>query len=105
MDRQRERDRRMRDRPPYSPPRRRASPSYDLPPPPPPPPREPPPPKDPVTQLLDEVDSESRSIFVSQLAARLTSSDLGLFFEDKLGRGSVRDARVVTDRVSRRSKG
>lgn len=77
------------------------SPQYDAP----PPPREPPPPKDPATALLDEVDSESRSILVSQLSARLTSSDLGLFFEDKLGRGSVRDARVVTDRVSRRSKG
>jgi RNA-binding protein 39 len=101
MDRERERERRMRDRPPYSPPRRRPSPTYEAP----PPPREPPPPKDPVSQLLDEVDSESRSVFVAQLAARLTSSDLGLFFEDKLGRGSVRDARVVTDRVSRRSKG
>ncbi len=101
MDRERERERRMHDRPPRSPPRRRASPTYDAP----PPPREPPPPRDPVNQLLDEVDSESRSIFVSQLAARLTSSDLGLFFEDKLGRGAVRDARVVTDRVSRRSKG
>ncbi len=101
MDRERERERRMRERP-FSPPaRRRASPTYDAP----PPPREPPPPRDPVNQLLDEVDSESRSIFVSQLAARLTSSDLGLFFEDKLGRGAVRDARVVTDRVSRRSKG
>ena len=101
MDRERERERRMRERPPSPPPRRRASPTYEAP----PPPREPPPPRDPVNQLLDEVDSESRSIFVSQLAARLTSSDLGLFFEDKLGRGAVRDARVVTDRVSRRSKG
>ena len=101
MDRERERERRMRDRP-HSPPRRmRNSPDYEVP----PPPREPPPPKDPVNQLLDEVDSESRSIFVSQLAARMTSSDLGMFFEDKLGRGAVRDARVVTDRGSRRSKG
>ncbi|ORX38594.1 hypothetical protein BD324DRAFT_621521 [Kockovaella imperatae] len=112
MDRERERERRTRQgsngRPPFSPrdrprspPRRGHSPSYDAP----PPPRSPPPPKDPVNQLLDEVDSESRSVFVSQLAARLTSRDLGMFFEDKLGRGSVRDARVVTDRVSRRSKG
>ncbi|KAK4683787.1 RNA-binding protein 23/39, partial [Tremellales sp. Uapishka_1] len=92
MDRERRRER-------QSPPRRRrGSPMYDTRPP-------PPPPKDPATALLDEVDSESRSVFVSQLASRLTSSDLGLFFEDKLGRGAVRDARVVLDKVSRRSKG
>ncbi|EJT97754.1 splicing factor CC1-like protein [Dacryopinax primogenitus] len=50
-------------------------------------------------------DSELRSVFVSQLAARLTARDLGYFFEEKLGEGSVRDVRIVTDRVSRRSKG
>ncbi|WVQ82007.1 hypothetical protein IAT38_004134 [Cryptococcus sp. DSM 104549] len=55
--------------------------------------------------FVEEVDSESRSVFVSQLSAKMTSSDLGLFFEDKLGRGAVRDARIVTDKVSRRSKG
>ena len=44
-------------------------------------------------------------MFVGQIAAKLTSRDLGAFFEDKLGEGSVRDARIVTDRVSRRSKG
>jgi RNA-binding protein 39 len=52
-----------------------------------------------------EDDSEARSVFVSQLAARLTARDLGYFFEDKLGEGSVMDARIVTDRISRRSKG
>ncbi|KAI6047666.1 hypothetical protein EDC04DRAFT_2597043 [Pisolithus marmoratus] len=52
-----------------------------------------------------EDDSEARSVFVSQLAARLTARDLGYFFEDKLGEGSVVDARIVTDRISRRSKG
>ncbi|TEB35085.1 splicing factor, CC1-like protein [Coprinellus micaceus] len=52
-----------------------------------------------------EDDSEARSVFVSQLAARLTARDLGYFFEDKLGEGSVMDARIVTDRLSRRSKG
>jgi RNA-binding protein 23/39 len=88
---------------PSSPPRyRRPSPVYD--------PatarrRSPEPRKDEATALLDEIDSETRSVFVSQLAAALTSRDLGLFFEDKLGRGSVRDSRVVTDRVTRRSKG
>jgi hypothetical protein len=55
--------------------------------------------------LLGEIDSEARSVFVSQLAAKLTSRDLGLFFEDKLGDRTVTDARIVTDRVSRRSKG
>lgn len=62
-------------------------------------------PKDPVVQLLEEVDREQRSVFVSQIASRLTSQDLGDFFIDMLGAGSVRDARVVTDKVSRRSKG
>ncbi|KAL4070908.1 hypothetical protein J3A83DRAFT_4358970 [Scleroderma citrinum] len=52
-----------------------------------------------------EDDSEARSVFVSQLAARLTARDLGYFFEDKLGEGTVVDARIVTDRISRRSKG
>ncbi|KAI8995686.1 splicing factor CC1-like protein [Trametes punicea] len=50
-------------------------------------------------------DSEARSVFVSQLAARLTARDLGYFFEDKLGEGTVLDSRIVTDRISRRSKG
>ena len=52
-----------------------------------------------------EDDSEARSVFVSQLAARLTARDLGYFFEDKLGEGAVMDSRIVTDRISRRSKG
>ncbi|KAK0478391.1 hypothetical protein IW261DRAFT_1483262 [Armillaria novae-zelandiae] len=52
-----------------------------------------------------EDDSEARSVFVSQLAARLTARDLGYFFEDKLGDGTVMDSRIVTDRLSRRSKG
>ncbi|EUC61967.1 splicing factor CC1-like protein [Rhizoctonia solani AG-3 Rhs1AP] len=67
----------------------RASPIYD----------------DPVIEEIDDEDSEARSVFVSQLAARLTARDLGYFFEDKLGEGAVRDARIVTDRLSRRSKG
>jgi RNA-binding protein 39 len=52
-----------------------------------------------------EDDSEARSVFVSQLAARLTARDLGYFFEEKLGEGTVMDSRIVTDRLSRRSKG
>lgn len=121
MDRERERDRRMfnrpprRDRSPVDAPRppRRSSPVYHNDPPPPrdnnngqpPPPRGPPPPVDPATQVWQTIDSENRSIFVSQIAARMTSSDLGLFFEDMLGPKSVKDARVVTDRGSQRSKG
>jgi hypothetical protein len=69
---------------------RRASPTYAS-------------PSEPVPE--EEGDSEQRSVFVSQLAARLTARDLGYFFEDKLGEGAVRDARIVTDRLSRRSKG
>lgn len=60
---------------------------------------------DPVIEEIGDDDSEARSVFVSQLAARLTARDLGYFFEDKLGEGAVRDSRVVTDRLSRRSKG
>lgn len=44
-----------------------------------------------------------RSVFVSQLAARVTDRELGIFFE-KLA-GQVRDARVIVDRITRRSKG
>lgn len=117
MDRDRERERRMYARReerggPYSPPRpRRSSPSYDNA----PPPRDsrpresrersPPPSDNPADQVFRTIERETRSIFVSQIAARITSADLGLFFEDKLGPESVRDARIVTDRLSRRSKG
>lgn len=72
---------------------RRSSPRYD------------PPPEDYNPDEPKEDDSEARSVFVSQLAARLTARDLGYFFEDKLGEGTVMDARIVTDRISRRSKG
>ncbi len=54
---------------------------------------------------VSSADSEARSVFVSQLAARMTARDLGYFFEEKLGEGSVIDPRIVTDRLSRRSKG
>ncbi|KDR84953.1 hypothetical protein GALMADRAFT_131717 [Galerina marginata CBS 339.88] len=73
---------------------RRSSPSYDN------PADEPFNPDEPK-----EDDSEARSVFVSQLAARLTARDLGYFFEDKLGENTVMDSRIVTDRLSRRSKG
>ncbi|KAF5390241.1 hypothetical protein D9757_002975 [Collybiopsis confluens] len=93
-----ERRRRDDDRPPRrrspSPPIRRPSPTYEA------PVEEPYNPDEPK-----EDDSEQRSVFVSQLAARLTARDLGYFFEDKLGEGTVMDSRIVTDRISRRSKG
>ncbi|TFK77131.1 splicing factor, CC1-like protein [Pluteus cervinus] len=75
------------------PPLKRPSPIYDA------------PPEDYNPDEPKEDDSEARSVFVSQLAARLTARDLGYFFEDKLGEGAVMDARIVTDRLSRRSKG
>ncbi|KAM5536237.1 hypothetical protein V8D89_010136 [Ganoderma adspersum] len=78
---------------PVSPPQRRPSPSYE------------PPQDDPMNDEPTPDDSEARSVFVSQLAARLTARDLGYFFEDKLGESTVMDSRIVTDRISRRSKG
>jgi hypothetical protein len=62
-------------------------------------------PDEPMEDGPNPEDSEARSVFVSQLAARLTARDLGYFFEDKLGDNTVLDARIVTDRLSRRSKG
>jgi len=72
---------------------RRPSPKYE------------PPPDSGDENMGEDEDSEARSVFVSQLAARLTAKDLGYFFEDKLGEGTVKDARIVTDRLSKRSKG
>ncbi|KAJ7092692.1 splicing factor CC1-like protein [Mycena epipterygia] len=79
---------------PLPPPIKRPSPTY-----------EPPPTEDYNPDEPKEDDSEARSVFVSQLAARLTARDLGYFFEEKLGEGTVMDSRIVTDRMSRRSKG
>ncbi|ODO06636.1 hypothetical protein I350_03994 [Cryptococcus amylolentus CBS 6273] len=73
-------------------PMRRRTPDYDQ-----PPRRRGPPPQD--------VDPKGRTVFVSQLSAKMTSRILGMFFEDKLGPRSVREARVVTDRGGRRSRG
>mgnify|MGYP001588071771 FL=1 len=44
-----------------------------------------------------------RSVFVSQLSARVTDRELALFFEQQAGK--VREAKVIVDRISRRSKG
>ncbi|KAF8530949.1 hypothetical protein JB92DRAFT_2804066 [Gautieria morchelliformis] len=82
-----------RPAPPSPPVIRRPSPQYE------------PPPDSGDEPVVEDEDSEARSVFVSQLAARLTARDLGYFFEDKLGDGTVKDSRIVTDRLSRRSKG
>ncbi|KAH9818029.1 hypothetical protein DFH28DRAFT_961590 [Melampsora americana] len=52
---------------------------------------------------LTEEEHEMRSVFVSQLSARVGDRELSQFFEQQAGK--VRDARVITDRISRRSKG
>lgn len=44
-----------------------------------------------------------RSVFVSQLSARVGDRELKQFFEAQAG--PVRDAKVIMDRISRRSKG
>ena len=64
--------------------------------------------KSPITTSPDNTDSlesEQRSVFVSQLSARTTSNDLGKFFEENLGKNTIADARIVMDKNSRRSKG
>ena len=52
---------------------------------------------------MTEEEHEMRSVFVSQLSARVGDRELFQFFETTVGK--VRDARVILDRVSRRSKG
>lgn len=52
---------------------------------------------------MTEEEHEMRSVFVSQLSARVGDRELFQFCEANVGK--VRDARVILDRVSRRSKG
>ncbi|KAK9481340.1 RNA-binding protein 39 [Lipomyces japonicus] len=51
---------------------------------------------------LTEDERDQRTIFVQQLAARLRTKELIRFFEQA---GPVRDAQIVKDRISGRSKG
>ncbi|KAK9458333.1 hypothetical protein V1511DRAFT_492363 [Dipodascopsis uninucleata] len=51
---------------------------------------------------LSEDERDQRTIFVQQLAARLRTKELIAFFEQA---GPVRDAQIVKDRISGRSKG
>ncbi|KAJ3347472.1 hypothetical protein HDU83_002071 [Entophlyctis luteolus] len=51
-----------------------------------------------------EIERDQRTVFIMQLAARVRESDIFDFFQDN-GAGKVRDVRLVTDRISRKSKG
>ncbi|ORY82689.1 hypothetical protein BCR37DRAFT_410034 [Protomyces lactucae-debilis] len=54
------------------------------------------------TPELTEAERDQRTVFVQQLAARLRTKELIRFFEQA---GPVRDAQIVKDRLSGRSKG
>ncbi|KAI9893292.1 MAG: hypothetical protein M1814_000421 [Vezdaea aestivalis] len=55
-----------------------------------------------ATPQLTEDERDRRTVFVQQLAARLRTKDLIAFFEKV---GPVKEAQIVKDRVSGRSKG
>ncbi|KAJ3054361.1 hypothetical protein HK097_002025 [Rhizophlyctis rosea] len=55
-----------------------------------------------ATPVLSDWERDKRTVFVAQLAARCTTHDLEEFFA---AAGKVREARLITDRNSRRSKG
>ncbi|KAE8234324.1 hypothetical protein CF326_g625 [Tilletia indica] len=57
------------------------------------------------TSKAEADDYEDRSIFCSQLAARLVQRDLGEFLESHLGEGAVKDVCIVMDKITKRSKG
>ena len=52
--------------------------------------------------MLTEEERDLRTVFVQQLAGRLRTKDLIKFFEQA---GPVREAQIVKDRISGRSKG
>jgi RNA-binding protein 39 len=52
--------------------------------------------------MLTEDERDERTIFVQQLASRLRTKELIKFFEQI---GPVREAQIVKDRVTGRSKG
>ncbi|GAA95989.1 uncharacterized protein L969DRAFT_105412 [Mixia osmundae IAM 14324] len=60
-------------------------------------------PRTPTPPPMTEEEHEMRSVFVSQLAARIGDQQLHAFFENQAG--PVREAKVIVDRISRRSKG
>lgn len=57
--------------------------------------------KTPEPQLTED-ERDRRTVFVQQLAARLRTKELIQFFEKV---GPVKEAQIVKDRVSGRSKG
>jgi RNA-binding protein 39 len=59
-------------------------------------------PKRESTPPLTEDERDRRTVFVQQLAARLRTKELIAFFEKV---GPVKEAQIVKDRVSGRSKG
>ncbi|KAG5462891.1 MAG: hypothetical protein BJ554DRAFT_3002 [Olpidium bornovanus] len=61
----------------------------------------PPPPRSPSPNV-DEEERDKRTVFVMQIAARCRTRELAEFFMEA---GKVRDARIIADRNSRRSKG
>jgi RNA-binding protein 39 len=56
----------------------------------------------PPSPILSDEERDKRTVFCMQLAARLKEQELFAFFEQA---GPVRDARIITDRISGRSKG
>lgn len=58
--------------------------------------------KRPASPVLNEIERDKRTVFCMQLAARLREKELLAFMEQA---GRVRDARIITDRISGRSKG
>ncbi|KAJ3041062.1 hypothetical protein HDV00_009962 [Rhizophlyctis rosea] len=55
-----------------------------------------------ASPILSDWERDKRTVFVAQLAARCSTEDLEDFFA---AAGKVREAKIITDRNSRRSKG
>lgn len=53
--------------------------------------------------MLSEAERDRRTVFVQQLAAKLSERELCDFLASKIG--PVRAARIVTDKITRRSRG
>jgi RNA recognition motif. (a.k.a. RRM, RBD, or RNP domain) len=58
-------------------------------------------PRDPSPEVTEE-ERDQRTVFVQQLASRLRTKELIQFFEKC---GPVREAQIVKDRITGRSKG
>jgi RNA-binding protein 39 len=51
---------------------------------------------------ITEIERNARTVFITQLAARVTSNDVAKFFSPA---GQIRDIRIVHDKATGRSKG